>query len=697
MNCDMCKEGFYKLNGTNNCYNRTMLNDSFYFDGNYFYPCDKNCLTCSQGKNGTSNNCLSCDNNKGLYLVESLSEVIIDQSCSECKEGYNFKYQPNNCYNNETIEQNYYLDKESQPYKYKPCYFKCGSCNKFGNITHMNCLSCNKNIINNQTSKPYNYKLTENSNCIEGCEDNYFLTLSDDCVLTCPNDTYEFYPNRTCLEDCPQNYEKNKNEKKCVKKTIEQTSSSEFKTQIKNNITAFLNLNSSEVINGSDFIALILTSDDVDPKEQLKKGISAIDLGNCTEVLKEYYNIPKEESLIILNMESKNNETKKNEENNNNEDNSFNLGKNVQVEVYDKSGNKLDLSVCKQDIKIMKYIGNVEELDIQSAKDLANQGIDVFNASDDFFNDICQDYNNTNGKDIVIQDRRNDIYQNASFCQKGCSYDGMNYELMTANCICDSSILQSSSDNGINSDNTNNEEETLNFKSLTKSFISNLFDFNFEVFRCYNLVLNIKKLTSNIGFYCMCTTFGLQSIFLFVFLIKRLTPLKYFMLLFKNNKPVLPPRKRNRYSIRNVLDNSSDNKNKISLFSHLKMIDEYDNEDINNNNIQNGKDKIIFANNIAPTINIQNQILNINNQNNNKKGKIKEIKLGNEINKNKLYSIKPNKNNNFKKNKEIKKIIKNIIMILLNYHKVMMIYKIWIMKMQLFMIKDHFLECIGLF
>jgi hypothetical protein len=48
----------------------------------------------------------------------------------------------------------------------------------------------------------------------------------------------------------------------------------------------------------------------------------------------------------------------------------------------------------------MKYIGDVKELDIQSAKNLASQGIDVFNANDKFFNDICQDFNNTYGKDI---------------------------------------------------------------------------------------------------------------------------------------------------------------------------------------------------------------------------------------------------------------------------------------------------------
>ena len=82
----------------------------------------------------------------------------------------------------------------------------------------------------------------------------------------------------------------------------------------------------------------------------------------------------------------------------------------------------------------MKYIGDVKELDIDSAKGLSELGIDAFNAADEFFNDICHQYENKDGKDIILTDRRNDIYQNATFCQDGCTYNGINYDLMAANC-----------------------------------------------------------------------------------------------------------------------------------------------------------------------------------------------------------------------------------------------------------------------
>ena len=71
MNCIVCKDNFYKMNGTNDCFDVSLLKDGFYLKNNIFYPCEDTCLTCSDGKNGASNNCLSCESeNSGLYLVE---------------------------------------------------------------------------------------------------------------------------------------------------------------------------------------------------------------------------------------------------------------------------------------------------------------------------------------------------------------------------------------------------------------------------------------------------------------------------------------------------------------------------------------------------------------------------------------------------------------------------------------------------
>ena len=123
----------------------------------------------------------------------------------------------------------------------------------------------------------------------------------------------------------------------------------EYKNKIEGKITSYVN--SSKVINGSNFLAAVISSDKINPEEQLKNGISAFDFGNCTNVLKEYYKIPAEENLIILNMEIK----KEKNESDINDDKSFNLGKNTQLEIFDNSGKKLNLSICKENIKIFKY------------------------------------------------------------------------------------------------------------------------------------------------------------------------------------------------------------------------------------------------------------------------------------------------------------------------------------------------------
>ena len=95
---------------------------------------------------------------------------------------------------------------------------------------------------------------------------------------------------------CYNGYKKELNN--CYKKDITEVSPSEFKDQILNDISS--HANSSKVFNGTNFKAVVLPSDEIDPKEQLKKGISAIDLGNCTEVLKEYYNISKQLYLLCI-------------------------------------------------------------------------------------------------------------------------------------------------------------------------------------------------------------------------------------------------------------------------------------------------------------------------------------------------------------------------------------------------------------
>ena len=497
------KECTIQLNLDINNFNKSETETNLNLNTEIEITCDISCLSCNNKLGENNTNCFECNIEKGYYPLY---------------DNYSF------CYSNETIKKGYYLNKENNPFTWEKCYEKCESCNSGGNDTNMNCLSCKTNSDNNF--------ILLNGNCIKKCLINEFITPNGECLTFCPNGTYKYSYNNSCLESCPYNYEINEYNE-CILKVLDLTlSANEFKDQIMNDITSYVN--SSKVFNGSNFLAVVLTSDNMDPEEQLKNGISAVDLGECTQIIKNYYNISNDEGLIILNMEYKNDDKEGNETiNNNNEDKSFNLGKNTELEIFDMLGRKLDLSVCKEDIKIMKYIGDVEELDIQSAKDLSEQGIDVFNANDKFFNDICHPYENSDGKDIILSDRRSDIYQNATFCQDGCIYQGMNYDLMVANCICDSSSLILDNKNKTNNDE-NEKSQKVDFESITESFISNLLSFNYKVLKCWNLVFNLKILVKNIGFYCLFGMFILQIILFLIYLNKRLKPIKNFMLIFNN-------------------------------------------------------------------------------------------------------------------------------------------------------------------
>ena len=425
----------------------------------------------------------------------------------------------------------------------------------------------------------------------------------------------------------------------------------EYKNHIKENIASFVN--SSKIINGSNFLASVMFSNEINPKEQLENGISAFDLGNCTNVLKEYYKIPYEENLIILNMEISN---EKNESVIDN-DKSFNLGKKTNLEIYDNLGQKLNLSICKEDIKIFKYIGDINKFDINLAKVLSENGIDIFNPENDFFNDICYNYNNTFEKDIILNDRRNDIYQNVSFCQYGCTYGGMNYSLMAPNCICNPIFIQEEYNNL-----TYDDINTISFKEIKKIFLSNLYNFNFEILKCYNLVFNEKIIVSNIGFYCLFFMFILQIIFFIIYLIKKLKPIKFYMknlkyqkifenrknINIKNNKsykindniksnPISKNKFKSKRNINHILLKSKSNSsNNLEQYKKIKNLTIFNKKNQKKGNyLMNGK-KDETNNKLIKIINIKNNsIFNIKSD---KRGflnhkNLNELKGNNNINK----------------------------------------------------------------
>ena len=73
-------------------------------------------------------------------------------------------------------------------------------------------------------------------------------------------------------------------------------------------------------------------------------------------------------------------------------------------------------------------------INLQILKELVNEGIDVFNMSSPFYNDICFQYNSQ--KDIALKDRILEYFPNITLCEEGCDLIGINMTSITTICEC---------------------------------------------------------------------------------------------------------------------------------------------------------------------------------------------------------------------------------------------------------------------
>ena len=188
------------------------------------------------------------------------------------------------------------------------------------------------------------------------------------------------------------------------------------------------------------------------------------------------------------------------------------LGKNLKITITDFKGNILDISYCTNPIIVMKYIGDAEGIDINTSIEFAEQGIDLFDSQDAFFNERCCKFKGD--KDIILEDRRNDIFQNVNFCGYECLYNGMDYSLMIAKCICDGANIQEQDEN---LDNLDESKKGITLNDLANPFKSEIFSFNLDVVKCYNLVFDLNILKRNKGFFVNIVKIGLQIVFLIFF------------------------------------------------------------------------------------------------------------------------------------------------------------------------------------
>ena len=167
------------------------------------------------------------------------------------------------------------------------------------------------------------------------------------------------------------------------------------------------------------------------------------------------------------------------------------------------------LDVC-QDISINIYSPvklDEETLNIYSSLD--QEGYNLFDLNDSFYNDFCTPYTSINNTDIILKDRKNEIYNQygrVSLCQNNCNFKYYNKTKEKANCECN---IQR---------NETNVDINIDYIKFTKDEIINIFvdtlsNSNFKILKCFKIALNFNSFSENIGRILM--TIILLIIFVF--------------------------------------------------------------------------------------------------------------------------------------------------------------------------------------
>ena len=112
--------------------------------------------------------------------------------------------------------------------------------------------------------------------------------------------------------------------------------------------------------------------------------------------------------------------------------------KSIQYEVYiPGTSEKLDLSICSNE-KIDVYIPReINEKAQKLYDELKQQGYNLFDKNDKFYNDICTPYETENGTDVLLSDRYNDFFiPNQLVCQVNCEFSDYLSDSKYLKCKC---------------------------------------------------------------------------------------------------------------------------------------------------------------------------------------------------------------------------------------------------------------------
>ena len=239
-----------------------------------------------------------------------------------------------------------------------------------------------------------------------------------------------------------------------------------------------------KIIQTENAIFHISTIREQQSSKYINLNISSIDFGECEKKIKEEYHIIEEEDLIILKTDIYSD---------------YSSAIYVQYEIYHPyTLEYIPLDICKDlsvNINIPIYLNETVESLYLSLK---NNGYNLFNSSDLFYNDICSTYTTQNGTDITLLDRKNLIYdtnKNIFLCQGGCEFVLYNNSIKKSKCNCQVQNKSTTTDT--------NEIEFDSKEFIDNFLLSSLKNSNFKVVKCYKLIFSLNGQLKNIGSYIL--------------------------------------------------------------------------------------------------------------------------------------------------------------------------------------------------
>ena len=284
-----------------------------------------------------------------------------------------------------------------------------------------------------------------------------------------------------------------------IEKEVKEEETKLSKEEIINNIASIINdkeIGKNYQIKGDDFTIIIKPTNSTSFKNS-----THVDFDECERLLRYKYNISNSSIITFFQMEIQ-------------KDDKNALYNQIKYFTYDDKKKELDLNLCNDiETKIHYNLKEDSNIDIMAIDGFKKKGIDIFNIKDEFFNNICNSFSDSDN-DMILEDRIKYIFQNYSLCEDGCTYNNFDLEKTSITCNCKIK------------GNFNETTVPLIFEQGKEA---SFLDSNIGVVKCYNLVLKLNNKLNNLGFIILTFLLFFYIIFFFCFIINGIKSVSNFV------------------------------------------------------------------------------------------------------------------------------------------------------------------------